>query len=53
MNTNISTNTTNISELYEQVRQAGLSTDSIVLSNFHNPVEETEAEVQRTQLSRF
>jgi hypothetical protein len=44
-----STNNTNIADLYKQVQQAGSITDAVDLSNFHNPIEETQMEVQQTQ----
>jgi hypothetical protein len=40
---------TNISELYDYVKQAGAVTDTIELSDFLNPIEEAVVEVQHTQ----
>jgi len=40
---------TNISKLYDHVKQAGRITDAIELSNFLNPIEEVEVEAQHTQ----
>jgi hypothetical protein len=40
---------TNISKLYNQVNQARAITDAIELSDFLNPIEEAEVEVQHTQ----
>jgi superfamily II DNA or RNA helicase len=43
---------TNISELYDQVKQAGAITDAMELTDFLNPAEETEVEVQHTQTEK-